>query len=340
MQNRLFTAFAPQNAHIFALFYYFCPPIHTRRLMKVSIIIPVFRTEQTLARCIDSVLAQSFADWEMLLIDDGSDDDAPLICDQYAQKDERISVIHQQNAGLGPARNTGLDAARGEYVLFVDSDDFLESTTLEKAVEMLETYPKDVAFVEFPVMRYLGHPKKQSMLRLTNECFTDVWQWWFHAEGYAHCYAWNKLFRRNAIGNLRFENRIFEDVFFMIPLLRQRQCVATMTEGVYYYCYNPHGITANEGKGLADLLEAHARVYHSIGWKRPKGVSQTDFKRYFAHALNIQIDVYDRCQRLTLLHRMPFGGTPKLWAQRILGIRLSCQIINMLRHLCQRLHHL
>ena len=307
--------------------------------MKVSIIIPVFRTEKTLARCVDSVLAQSMVDWEMLLVDDGSDDNAPQLCDQYARKDDRINVIHQANAGLGPARNAGLEIARGEYVLFVDSDDFLESTTLEKVVEKLDGYPEKVAFVEFSVMRFYGHAQKQSPLRLTDECFTDVWQWWFRAEGYAHCYAWNKLFRRSAIGNLRFENRIFEDVFFMLPLLQQSQCVATMDQGLYYYCYNSHGITANEGKGLADLLEAHARVYNKIGWKRPKDISPTDFKHYFAHTFNIQVDVYDRCQGLVLLHRMPFGGTPKLWLQCILGIRLSCQIINMLCRLCQRLRH-
>lgn len=308
--------------------------------MKVSIIIPVFRTEKTLARCVDSVLAQSMVDWEVILVDDGSDDGAPQICDQYAQQDERIRVIHQTNAGLGPARNAGLDVARGEYVLFVDSDDFLESTTLEKAVEKLGQYPDEVAFVEFPVMRFYGHPKKQSRLQLTDKCFTDTWQWWFAAEGYAHCYAWNKLFRRKAIGNLRFENRIFEDVFFMIPLLKQSPCVATMAEGLYYYCYNPQGITANEGRGLADLLEAHAQVLETMEWKKPTSVTQTDFARYFAHAYNIQVDVYDRCQGLTLLHRMPFGGTAKLWLQRALGIRLSCQLINNLRRLCQRLRHL
>ena len=90
---------------------------------SVSVIVPVYNAENTLRACVDSVLAQTAADFELILIDDGSRDASGLICDAYAEQDERIRVIHQKNAGVSAARNAGMDQARGEYVLVVDSDD-------------------------------------------------------------------------------------------------------------------------------------------------------------------------------------------------------------------------
>ena len=97
----------------------------------VSCIIPVYNTQTYLPRCIESVLAQTFVDWEMLLIDDGSTDASGSICDEYAAKDERIRVFHKENGGISSARNVGLNYAQGEWIFFVDSDDSLPKTSLE-----------------------------------------------------------------------------------------------------------------------------------------------------------------------------------------------------------------
>lgn len=99
--------------------------------MKLSIIIPVYRTQDTLERCLESILQQSFTDYEMILVDDGSDDGCPQLCDEYARKDARIRVIHKANGGLSDARNAGIRKARGEYITFVDSDDEMVDNTLE-----------------------------------------------------------------------------------------------------------------------------------------------------------------------------------------------------------------
>ena len=98
--------------------------------MKISVIIPVYRVEHTLRRCVDSILRQDFTDWEMILVDDGSDDASPQICDEYAAKDPRIRTVHQPNRGLGAARNKGMDIARGELIMFMDSDDYMGAGTL------------------------------------------------------------------------------------------------------------------------------------------------------------------------------------------------------------------
>ena len=93
---------------------------------KISVIIPVYNAEKYLYRCIDSVLVQTFTNWELLLIDDGSKDSSGVICDEYAAKDARVRVFHKENGGVSSARNLGLDNARGEWVAFVDSDDYIE----------------------------------------------------------------------------------------------------------------------------------------------------------------------------------------------------------------------
>ena len=96
----------------------------------ISVIVPVYRVEKFLPRCISSIAKQTFRDFEMILVDDGSDDACPDICDQAARADARIRVIHQKNQGLSAARNAGIDAARGQYISFVDSDDFIADTML------------------------------------------------------------------------------------------------------------------------------------------------------------------------------------------------------------------
>lgn len=96
----------------------------------VSIIVPIYNAEKTLRRCIDSILSQTFSDWELLMIDDGSTDQSGTICDQYAIKDKRIKVFHKKNGGVSSARNLGLDNARGEWITFVDADDQIISNSL------------------------------------------------------------------------------------------------------------------------------------------------------------------------------------------------------------------
>ena len=104
---------------------------------KVSIIVPVYKAEQYLHRCVDSILSQSFTDCELILVDDGSPDKSGEICDEYASRDSRIQVIHKQNGGVSSARNAGLDVAHGEYVWFVDSDDWIENDSLKEIYNIM-----------------------------------------------------------------------------------------------------------------------------------------------------------------------------------------------------------
>lgn len=115
----------------------------------LSIIVPVYNVEQYLEKCICSILGQSFGDFELILINDGSIDKSGLLCEEYAKKDKRIRTIHQENAGLSAARNAGIDIAEGEYITFVDSDDWIEPETYETAVEFLQSNHLEVVCFDF-----------------------------------------------------------------------------------------------------------------------------------------------------------------------------------------------
>ena len=116
---------------------------------EISVIVPVYKVERYLNECIDSILAQTFTDFELILVDDGSPDNCPALCDAAAAKDSRIRVIHQKNRGLSGARNAGLDAAEGEWIAFVDSDDMLLPQALEKAHSTAEKTGADVVLYGF-----------------------------------------------------------------------------------------------------------------------------------------------------------------------------------------------
>ena len=193
---------------------------------KISIIIPIYNTEAYLPKCIDSILSQSFTDYELLLIDDGSIDNSGAICDNYAQQDNRIKVFHQKNGGLSSARNTGLDHAQGEWIYFVDSDDELKLNGLQTLVDCIsddvdcvmggyEQYDLDGNLIETEKKHEtLTLSKQDSLLVLFPE----------HTIIYSYLgYVWNRLFRKRIIQDhsLRFDETvgIKEDTLFVTQYL-------------------------------------------------------------------------------------------------------------------------
>lgn len=125
--------------------------VQTKKIPSVSVVIPVYNVEAYLQECVDSVLAQTMQDFEIILVDDGATDNSGRMCDEYARQDPRVRVIHQANGGLSVARNTGLDAAEGTYVYFLDSDDYIESYALEHLLNLAEKEQADVVFFDASV---------------------------------------------------------------------------------------------------------------------------------------------------------------------------------------------
>ena len=186
---------------------------------EISVIVPVYNTEQFLSRCIESILKQSFTDYELLLVDDGSTDGSGAVCDAYAEKDERIRVFHKENGGVSSARNRGIDEAYGDFLTFVDSDDLINETYLEhlmsKNSDLAVAGLKHVkgGFVDFKV------PKQASYISMM-----EMPMHWNTPEmNYLYCYPVAKRFRKDIINenNIRFDENLFyqEDLCFVLSYM-------------------------------------------------------------------------------------------------------------------------
>ena len=137
----------------------------------ISIIVPIYKVEKYLKKCIQSIMNQTYLNFELILVDDGSPDDCPMICDNYAKLDNRIVVLHKQNGGLSDARNAGLDVARGEYIGFVDSDDFIANNMYEKLLSGLLAEDADMAVCNFSYVdeNYRFLDKRNLSMPVVNE---------------------------------------------------------------------------------------------------------------------------------------------------------------------------
>lgn len=222
--------------------------------MLLTVIIPVYKTEQTLDRCIESVLSQDVpGGMEVILVDDGSPDNCPALCDAWAERDSRIRVVHQQNRGLGAARNAGLDIATGDYVTFIDSDDYLAADTFQHLMQRLEEQP-DVDILEYELKQT---KEGENDLTLTDKVYHDARQYWLQTRAWWHSYAWNKIYRRKLFDEVHYaDDRFCEDMLLLVQLLERQAVVATAHLGAYVYVWNDNGLTANAtAKKIRELLE-------------------------------------------------------------------------------------
>ncbi len=310
--------------------------------VKLSIVIPVYKVENTLARCVDSVLKQSFSDYEIILVDDGSPDNSGILCDQYAENDKRIKVIHQTNNGLSSARNAGISISRGEYITFIDSDDYIGENTLSILMSRINAHP-DYDILEYPVYWHKGD-KDEAIHKYGIHEYHDMRDYWLLGKAYSHSYACNKIYVRRLFDNVRFPiGRSFEDAHTLPVLLEHSHLVATTEEGMYYYTSNPDGLTMNPGsKGLADLLDAHVNQIKKLEL-------EDELTEYFTHVLNIQLDVYMATKERPVLpvpnlSRKAIGSLPvsrntkiKLHTLKLIGIKNLC-ILHRIFHPTRNAH--
>lgn len=212
---------------------------------KISVIIPVYRVEHYLARCVDSVLAQTYRNLEILLVDDGSPDGSGALCDAYAEQDSRVRVIHKENGGLSSARNAGIEAATGDYLAFVDSDDWIEPDTYEAMLQTMKE--KNVMLVcagRYDVDGETGErslglcPEKEEVISgdtLAGRIFT-----WDHCD----TSACDKLFHRSLFREYRFpEGVVCEDLPVIYRVALEAGKAAILPKPVYNYYHRPDSIS-------------------------------------------------------------------------------------------------
>ena len=181
----------------------------------LSIIVPVYKVENYLQKCIDSILAQTFTDFELILVEDGSPDGCPALCDAAAAKDARIRVLHQKNGGLSAARNAGLDVARGEWIGFVDSDDYIAPEMYETLYKAVQNTGADLALCDYAAVDEAGIPCLPPYTGLAQRIFTGR-ELLKRATNTMAQPAWNKLYRRVIFAQLRYpEGKLNEDIFVL-----------------------------------------------------------------------------------------------------------------------------
>lgn len=208
----------------------------------VSVIVPIYKAEPYLDRCVQSIVDQTYTNIEIILVDDGSPDDCPTMCDAWAKKDSRIRVIHQENGGFSAARNAGLDAATGAYIQFVDSDDWIEPNMVEALVICALQTNADIVrcgyYEENGTQQLAFSSTAQTHCPDQNTLVVDLMN-----DGLLSGALWNKLYRRTALGATRFRNGYSEDVLFNYLLLAKEPKVVYISEVYYHYRVNNGSVT-------------------------------------------------------------------------------------------------
>lgn len=255
-----------------------------------SVIIPVYKAKDSLKRCVDSWLAQTERNLELVLVDDGSSDGSGALCDELATEDERIRVIHQENAGVSAARNAGIGKAEGDFVLFTDSDDYVAADYLEKMSAAQWEAGSDLVLCGFhhifdgaDILKIPGETKTFEMTDFSAE-FLELYE-----KSYLNM-PWNKLFKRELLGVFDTSLSLGEDLLFNLDYLRKCARVTVVAEPLCYYIQEAGSSTLSSKKRenrmeLARLMCKETERFYQETWGKPEGENRI-FARYMAEILD------------------------------------------------------
>lgn len=213
----------------------------------ISVIVPVYNVEKYLGRCLDSIIAQSYNNLEIILVDDGTRDNSDKICDEYAQKDSRIKVLHTENGGLSAARNRGLKIITGDYVAFVDSDDYIAENMIEKLFDAIKSNNADISICN-PIHIFddnkaeFDNTNKESVIYSPIEAIKEMWYQTSFLPS-----AWAKLFNAELFKETKYtEGIIFEDIDIMHEVFIKANKIAYLPQGLYAYIHRENSITTQK----------------------------------------------------------------------------------------------
>lgn len=315
----------------------------------ISVIIPVYKVEDYLEQCIKSVVKQTYRTLEIILVDDGSPDRCGAICDEWEKKDKRIKVIHKKNGGLSDARNYGLDTAQGTYVVFIDSDDLVAPTMIERLFVASQKYEADIVECNYSCFTDVL-PEKENRESETSAVYTAEKALSLLLNESVFKYTvWNKLYRRAIFDTLRFEvGKLHEDVFFTYQAFGICKRIIKIDDCLYYYRQRSGSIMGSDFSiRNLDSIEARKRQYYYIKENYPelsdKAQSQVMGNcLYFGQkaalclapeareeALQIILDVYDESYNSQPIHE---SKKQKFWyALAKWNFRFCCKIRNWLK---------
>lgn len=252
----------------------------------ISIIVPIYNVEQYLNQCLQSVCSQSYDNLEIILVDDGSSDRSSELCDEWAEKDSRIHVIHKQNGGLSDARNTGISCAKGEYIAFVDSDDWIEKDMYQKLWSELQQNNAQIAACK--IVKVFEATSEEQKIYSKQKIFTSKEALQTLLKGQDFCaVAWNKLYRRDVIGDIRFPvGRLHEDEFFTYRVIANASRLVLVPEAKYYYRQRAGSIMDKWTIKHLDALDAFNERIHFLQVHYPDLYVMDKFNFYLACVYN------------------------------------------------------
>lgn len=212
-------------------------------MMTVSVIVPVYRVESTLDRCVASIVDQTYQNLQIILVDDGSPDRCPQLCDAWQSRDARIEVIHKENGGLSDARNAGLAQAAGEAIVFVDSDDYLDREAIETMVSAMQRHHADLVICSIAEETADGSSRDGSGSTVDRETVLDAHECFRRSSDWRYIPAWNKLYAARLWQHVKFpKGLIHEDEFVFHQIVDQCSTIVVLPNQFYHYVDNSSGI--------------------------------------------------------------------------------------------------
>ena len=264
----------------------------------ISVVVPVYKVEKYLERCVESLLAQTYENIEIILVDDGSPDGCPAMCDAYAEKHDRIKVVHQENKGLSGARNTGIDHAKGEYIAFIDSDDLWSVHFLESLYRALKAHDADISQCRWEYMH--GDELKEAYdpdAKCT--CYTgrEMLANLFIQTGAYYVVAWNKLYKKELFENIRYpEGRIHEDEATTYKLFDQAKKCVFVDNALYGYFVGSGGTSITRNGFHLKKLD-----WRAANKERVQYFVEKDYGELVVPAIKAcndgSIDLYYKCKK-------------------------------------------
>lgn len=236
----------------------------------ISVIVPIYNVEKYLIKCIESIINQTYKNLEIILVDDGSPDNCPSICDEYAKKDDRIKVIHKENGGLSDARNVGIDASTGEYLAFVDSDDYISCDMLEKLYCRIVKDESDLAICNLNYVDESDRILDVGTIQVEDKLVDEIVFWnELYGVNYAYCVvAWNKLYRRKLFENVRYEKgRLHEDEYIIHQIVSQCNRISFLKDKCYNYLQRSDSIMG-KSFSVKRLDFSEASIKRSLYFKK------------------------------------------------------------------------
>lgn len=251
----------------------------------ISVIVPVYRVEKYLHRCVESILSQTYTNFELILVDDGSPDNCGYLCDEYTQKDSRIRVIHRENGGLSAARNSGIEIARGEYFTFIDSDDWVHPRFLDFLIIPILKDSVCISICDF--IREGVFPEEKISTGLSCYELMDAEEL-LEKHFWNYNYACGKLYHRSLFSEFRYpEGKVFEDTFTTYKLLFQCSQVAFLNLPLYFYFVNEEGITKAPWTPrelvIFDAMREQLSFYETNGYVRAYIKEHELYVNHFAY---------------------------------------------------------